>query len=754
MLSSTFLIAASLAGGLTSTSDTTTSDPVETILVHGARGDASGLESLSTPGFGVGVTDAQIAAVNAFNVEDSFKYAPNLIVRKRYIGDNNATLSFRSMHTTQTPRALVSIDGFTISNFLGASFNTAPKWGVLAPGDIDRVEIMYGPSSARYSGHAMGGALLMSLREVEENQARLSLQAFQGAYDYYATDETLTGWSIDGGLDYRLGDRGFISLSYRHFENEGQPQQWRTLVNGSQRQALIDQNIVAPDYFDRAIRDDELGFLTIGGEDSVVKSEEDQLRLRAQYDLTPTWRVRALLALLKDEERADNPKSFLRDGQGQPSLIGLSGVRQSSAKDLELLIGVGLRGEISGWNLDIAASRFDVLDNAERQSDTFDYRTGLAPIKGQVEIGDATAWTHLDVIAQRTFGRHDIALGASYAGYHFDTPRYNTPNWRDGSGQTLANASGGKTALYGVFIEDAVSLTPSWTATLGLRAEHWRAQDGYLLNGATRVDYASREEDALSPKAALSFTPNEAWSLSASVAMATRFPTVGELYQASLIAYGPNVGELNFGAFNPHLKPEEAVDYQLSATRRFEHAALTVSLFKQDVSDSLFAQTVPELATSLTTNIDKIETQGVDFVLGTEDFLIEGLSLDANLSLIEAEVTKNAIDPSLEGNTVPRVPSVRANISLRYSPNEAWLLAAGWRYQDTPERNIENNATSKCGTFYCVSDFSIIDVKATRHFENFDLSLGVDNLNDERAFVYHPYPGRTVMAELRWRGGF
>lgn len=754
MLTSTFLIAASLAGGLNMAVTDTNTDPVETILVRGARGEASGLEGLSTPGFGVGVDEAQIGAVNAFNVEDSFKYAPNLIVRKRYIGDNNATLSFRSMHTTQTPRALVSIDGFTISNFLGASFNTAPKWGVLAPGDIDRVEIMYGPSSARYSGHAMGGALLMSLREVEENQARLSLQAFQGTYDYYATDETLTGWSMDGGVDYRLGDRGFLSLSYRRFENEGQPQQWRSLVGGPQRQALIDQDLVAPDYFDRAIRDDELSFLTLGGQDSVVKSQEDQLRLRAHYDLTPRWRVRALLALLNDEERADTPKSFLRDTAGQASFIGLNGVRQSTAKDLELLIGLGLSGEVSGWQLDIAASRFDVLNNEERQSATFDFKTGLAPLNGQVAIGNDTAWTHLDFIAQRSFGIHDLALGASYAGYHFDTPRYNTNAWREGAGESLANASGGKIRLYGVFIEDTLSLSSNWTATLGLRAEHWRAEDGYLLNGATRVDYASREEDALSPKAALNFTPNDTWSLSASIALATRFPTVGELYQASLIAYGPNVGELNFGAFNPDLKPEEAVDYQLTLTRSFDQAALTVSLFKQDVSNSLFSQTVPELATSLTTNIDKIETQGVDIVLGTEDLLIVGLSLDANLSLIEAEVTKNAIDPSLEGNRVPRVPSVRANISVRYSPNEAWLFAAGWRYQDTPERNIENNATSQCGTFYCVSDFSIIDVKATRHFENFDLSLGVDNLNDERAFVYHPYPGRTVMAELRWRGGF
>src|SRR3546814_14743795 len=94
---------------------------------------------------------SQIAAINAINAEDVVRYAPALIVRKRYIGDANATLSFRNMHTTQTPRALVTVDGFTISNFLGADFFTAPKWAVLAPDDIARAEIIYGPTSARYS---------------------------------------------------------------------------------------------------------------------------------------------------------------------------------------------------------------------------------------------------------------------------------------------------------------------------------------------------------------------------------------------------------------------------------------------------------------------------------------------------------------------------------------------------------------------------------------------------------------------------
>src|SRR3546814_18417949 len=71
------------------------------------------------------------------------------------------------------------------------------------------------------------------------------------------------------------------------------------------------------------------------------------------------------------------------------------------------------------------------------------------------------------------------------------------------------------------------------------------ASDGFLTNGGTTVSYGSRGHDAWSPKAALSLRPDDLTEIVASAALATRFPTVRELYQAGLIAYGPNVGELD-----------------------------------------------------------------------------------------------------------------------------------------------------------------------------------------------------------------
>src|SRR3546814_1382272 len=114
--------------------------------------------------------------------------------------------------------------------------------------------------------------------------------------------------------------------------------------------------------------------------------------------------------------------------------------------------------------------------------------------------------------------------------------------------------------------------------------------DGFLTNGGTTVSYGSRGHDAWSPKAALSLRPDDLTEIVASAALATRFPTVRELYQAGLIAYGPNVGELDLYGFNPDLKPEKAVDLQLTASRRIGNVKVTLTGYRQDVRQTIFSQ--------------------------------------------------------------------------------------------------------------------------------------------------------------------
>ena len=108
-----------------------------------------------------GVTREQIAqTINATDSEDALKYLPSLLVRKRYIGDyNHAVLSSRASGTGNSARSMVYADGMLLSNYLGNGAAYAPRWGLVTPEEIERVDVLYGPFSAAYAGNSVGAVV-------------------------------------------------------------------------------------------------------------------------------------------------------------------------------------------------------------------------------------------------------------------------------------------------------------------------------------------------------------------------------------------------------------------------------------------------------------------------------------------------------------------------------------------------------------------------------------------------------------------
>lgn len=108
-----------------------------------------------------GITGEQLArTTNATDSEDALKYFPSILVRKRYIGDyNHAVLSSRASGTGNSARSAVYADGILLSNYLGNGATFAPRWGLVTPEEIARVDVMYGPFSAAYPGNSVGAVV-------------------------------------------------------------------------------------------------------------------------------------------------------------------------------------------------------------------------------------------------------------------------------------------------------------------------------------------------------------------------------------------------------------------------------------------------------------------------------------------------------------------------------------------------------------------------------------------------------------------
>ena len=103
--------------------------------------------------------------VNVVDTADAVKYMPSLFVRKRNEGDNQAVLATRSWGLSSSARTLIYADDILLSSLIGNNnSNASPRWGMVAPEEIKRIDFLYGPFSAAYPGNSMGGVLNITTR--------------------------------------------------------------------------------------------------------------------------------------------------------------------------------------------------------------------------------------------------------------------------------------------------------------------------------------------------------------------------------------------------------------------------------------------------------------------------------------------------------------------------------------------------------------------------------------------------------------
>ena len=95
---------------------------------------------------------------------------PSIQVRSRYIGDTNAPVGMRTSGTSASARNLIYADGILLSSLLGNNnTNTgSPRWNTVSPGEIERIDILYGPFSAAYAGNSIGGVINITTRMPEK----------------------------------------------------------------------------------------------------------------------------------------------------------------------------------------------------------------------------------------------------------------------------------------------------------------------------------------------------------------------------------------------------------------------------------------------------------------------------------------------------------------------------------------------------------------------------------------------------------
>ncbi len=171
-----------------------------------------------------GITGKEIAEkINAFDAEDALKYFPSLLVRKRYVGDfDHAVLATRASGTGNSARSLVYADGILLSNLLGNGASYTPRWGLVSPEEIERVDVLYSPFSTAYPGNSVGAVVDYVTRMPKAFEAHVKGSYFSQNYKQYGTNETYNGNALSASLGSRTGAWSWW-LAVSRLDNAGHP---------------------------------------------------------------------------------------------------------------------------------------------------------------------------------------------------------------------------------------------------------------------------------------------------------------------------------------------------------------------------------------------------------------------------------------------------------------------------------------------------------------------------------------------------
>jgi iron complex outermembrane receptor protein len=685
------------------------------------------------------------------NAEDSLRYLPSLLVRKRHIGDTQAPLATRTSGVGASARSLIYVDGILLSALIGNNNSSAsPRWAMVSPEEIERVDVLYGPFSAAYPGNSIGAVVNIATRMPERPEGSLKAATSIQSFSQYGTSGAFPAYQLSGTAGGKVGPLSFL-VSANHVVSRGHPLAYVTVARPTA--GSIAGTLVTGAFPDVNRAGSPIYVIGAGG---LEDQRQDNLKLKLGLDLSPALRLTYQLGLFLNDTDADARSYLSGDAYaGQLNIDGrLVNVPATAFSNNVYRLDErhwmhGLTAEIAlgGFEWRASGSFYDFAKDVQR------IPSGALPAArnggpGSIVKLDGTGWKTLDLSA----ARGGLSFGLHWDEVRLRNERYATADWRHGDRGVLLQAAAGRTRTKAIWAQQQLSLAPSLTLTVGARYEWWRADRGFnfSLAPALSVVQPELERNGLSPKASLRWQPADEWSVTLSAGQAYRYPTVQELYQA--ISTGPSIA-----VPNPDLRPERARSEELAIERRDARGRLRVSLFNESIKDALLSQTAPLLPGSTALfnyvqNIPAVRTRGLEVAFERAGVLAPQLEVAGSFTLAHPKIVRDPLFPAAEGKDIPQVPRRRATLLLTWRESEAAALTLAARHASRSFGTIDNSDVV-AHTYQGFEGYLVADARASfRIGRSWRVAFGVENIGNDKYYIFHPFPQRTFTAEvgLHW----
>ena len=543
------------------------------------------------------ITQEDIKRGGATSVRNALSMYANIFQKSKVRGGGHDII-IRGM---ETKHSLVMVNGRRISNEADANgLGNAMSLDRININDVEKIEIVRGPSSALYGSEAMGGVLNIITKPSKEQTLLTGLE--------HTSEDTSHWWHADTGrignfsmtLDARFNK---INRSMLDTATESDPYGTAQTYNASLNYYVNDHSYVNAymDYYSQHLKTDT-GTPVMKPITLTTSSGKMSLSGQAMLEGTGSKAYKQ-----KNYGISWNGKTDKNDWQIQAYMSKFNWSTTSNTKVLGSIPPAGMEG------------MFNFLLQKKNAYDFNHDEHNMWAIEGRDSL--------------RVNDHHRVTFGAEYV--------------KDKVAGTGLGANGDR--VYSI-TENGTTKSSS-EKTLSSYAAYLQDEIEYgkwFIVPAIRYDHHSAYGSHTSPKIGVTYNATDHFRIKANYGDGFKAPSVSQLYYDLDMQMGPNWVHLTG---NPNLKPEKSKSWDLGVEAEFGKGYGSLTYFDNDV-DNLIAS-IPKGTDSnghslyRYENVNKARIKGLENTLGyrfndTLEFKVTSTLLDAKDTSAGKDLTQRA----------------------------------------------------------------------------------------------------------------
>lgn len=544
------------------------------------------------------ITQEDIKRGGATSVRNALSMYANIFQKSKVRGGGHDII-IRGM---ETKHSLVMVNGRRISNEADANgLGNAMSLDRININDVEKIEIVRGPSSALYGSEAMGGVLNIITKPSKEQTLLTGLE--------HTSEDTSHWWHADTGrignfsmtLDARFNK---INRSMPDTATESDPYGTAQTYNASLNYYVNDHSYVNAymDYYSQHLKTD-MGTPVMKPITLTTSSGKMSLSGQAMLEGTGSKAFKQ-----KNYGISWNGKTDKNDWQIQAYMSKFNWSTTSNTKVLGSIPPAGMEG---------------MFNYLLQKKNTYDFNHdehNMWAIEGRdsLRVNDHHRVTFgAEYVKEKVAG---TGLGKNGDGVHNITENGTT---KSSSEKTLSS--------YAAYLQDEIEYG-KWFIVPAIRYDHHSAYGSHT-----------------SPKIGVTYNATDHFRIKANYGDGFKAPSVSQLYYDLAMQMGP--GNWVHLTGNPNLKPEKSKSWDLGVEAEFGKGYGSLTYFDNDV-DNLIAS-IPKGKDSKGynlyryENVNKARIKGLENTLGyrfndTLEFKVTSTLLDAKDTSAGKDLTQRA----------------------------------------------------------------------------------------------------------------